>query len=174
VADATNTSSGARVSLRSARPEDEDFLRSVYSSTRAEELAVTGWDEATKAAFLAQQFRAQHDYYVANYEGAAFDVILVEGEPAGRLYTIRWSETLRVIDISLLPEQRGRGIGESLMRSVMDEAAATGATVTIHVEHQNRAMSLYRRLGFAPIEERGVYVLMEWRPGSTEGGTSAT
>jgi ribosomal protein S18 acetylase RimI-like enzyme len=164
VVDRPATSSGARVSLRPARPEDEDFLRRVYGSTRADELAVTGWDDATKQAFVAQQFRAQRDYYMANYEGASFDLILVDGEPAGRLYVIRWPETLRVIDISLLPEHRGRGIGEGLLRSLLDDAAAAGTTLTIHVERQNRAMTLYRRLGFEEIEERGVYVLMEWRP----------
>lgn len=140
------------------------FLSRVYASTREEELAVTGWDDATKKAFLEQQFRAQHDYYVANYEGASFDVILVDGEPAGRLYVMRGSETVRVIDISLLPGYRGRGIGEGLMRSVMDDAAGAGTSVTIHVERQNRAATLYRRLGFEELEERGVYLLMEWRP----------
>jgi ribosomal protein S18 acetylase RimI-like enzyme len=154
----------ARVALRAETAEDAGFLARLYASTRADELAVTGWDDATKEAFLAQQFRAQHDYYVANYEGASFDVILVGGKPAGRLYVMRSPDTFRVIDISLLPDHRGRGIGEGLMRSVIDEAGAAGTTVTLHVERHNRAITLYRRLGFEEIEDHGVYLLMEVRP----------
>lgn len=157
-------SSGACVSLRHARAEDEDFLRRVYSSTRMDELEPTGWDDATKAAFLTQQFSAQQAHYLANYEGATFDVILAAGDAVGRLYVARWDDEIRVMDISLLPEHRGRGIGAHLIRSLLAEAAVASKKVTIHVERQNRAVTLYRRLGFEDLEERGVYVLMEWRP----------
>ena len=152
------------VVLRPVTPGDMDFLARVYASTRAEELAVTGWDDATTDAFLAQQFRAQDDYYRAAYEGATYDVVLVNGEPAGRLYVARWPDEIRVMDISLLPEHRGKGVGEGLMRELMDEAAAGAKPVRIHVERHNPAMTLYRRLGFEDVEDRGVYLLMQWRP----------
>ena len=152
------------ISLRPALPEDRDFLGRVYASTRTEELAVTGWDDATKDAFLAQQFNAQDDYYRATYENASYDVILVDGEPAGRLYVARWADEIRLMDISLLPECRGRGIGEQLIRALLDEARAAGKPVTIHVERGNRALSLYRRLGFGMIADKGVYLLIECRP----------
>jgi ribosomal protein S18 acetylase RimI-like enzyme len=154
----------AGVSLRPVRPEDQDFLRRVYASTRADELAVTGWDNATMAAFIAHQFAAQHDHYMSNYDGASYDVILVDGEPAGRLYVARWAEEIRVMDIALLPAHRGRKIGGRLLASLLAEAAASNRKVSVHVERDNPAMTLYRRLGFEPVEERGVYVLMEWSP----------
>jgi ribosomal protein S18 acetylase RimI-like enzyme len=161
---------GAMVSLRPVEPDDMEFVARVYASTRAEELAPTGWDEATTNAFLSQQFRAQHDYYLENYENASYDVVLVDGEPAGRLYVARWPEEVRVMDISLLPAHRGRGAGERLLRALMDEAARAGKKVSVHVERQNRALELYRRLGFEEVEDRGVYVLMEWRaPGRPTG-----
>lgn len=168
--DPTEAGPGSAVSLRAATPEDMEFLSRVYAGTRDEELAVTGWDEATKQGFLSQQFRAQHDYYRANYEDTSWDVVLVDGEPAGRLYVARWPETIRIVDISLLPEYRGRGIGERLIKPLLEEAAAAGKSVTIHVEHQNRAMTLYRRLGFQTVQDRGVYALMEWRPEARSAG----
>jgi ribosomal protein S18 acetylase RimI-like enzyme len=152
------------VSLRPVARGDEEFLLRVYSSTRAEELAVTGWDDATRRAFLAQQFRAQDHHYRTNYEHASLDVILVDGEAAGRLYVARWAEEIRVMDIALLPEYRGRGIGEGLLTDLLGEAARARKAVTIHVERENRAMTLYRRLGFEEVDEHGVYVLMEARP----------
>ena len=50
------------------------------------------------------------------------------------------------------------------MRALLDEAAAAGKPVRIHVEQFNRAMTLYLRLGFTPIAEQGVHILMEWSP----------
>ena len=69
------------------------------------------------------------------------------------------------MDIALLPEHRGAGIGSAVLRGLLAEAAAAGKPVRIHVERLNPARRLYERLGFAPIEDKGVYYLMEWRPG---------
>jgi hypothetical protein len=51
---------------------------------------------------------------------------------------------------------------EALLRDLMDEAAAAGKAVSIHVEKYNPAMRLYRRLGFTVDEDKGVYDLMRW------------
>ena len=155
---------GESVSLRPALPEDEDFLRRVYGSTRVEELAVTGWDDAAKDAFIAHQFDAQQKHYLANYEGASYDVVLVDEQPAGRLYVARWPEEIRVMDIALLPNYRGRGVGSRLLRELLDEADRTGKAVSIHVERNNSALSLYRRLGFEEAGDRGVYLLLRRPP----------
>ena len=152
------------VTLRPALPADEPFLADVYASTRTEELAVTGWDDATKAAFLEQQFRAQHDYYRANYTGASYDVVLVDGERAGRLYVARWEDEFRVMDVALLPAFRRRGVGSVLMRRLLDEAAGEAKAVSIHVERDNPALVLYHRLGFELVEDRGVYLFLRCDP----------
>jgi ribosomal protein S18 acetylase RimI-like enzyme len=110
------------------------------------------------------QFQAQHVWYREHYEGAQFDLLLVDGAPAGRLYVHRREAEIRLMDIALMPEYRNSGIGSSLLRELMSEAEAAGKPLTIHVEKYNPAMSLYLRLGFKPIEDRGPYDLMEWRP----------
>ena len=76
----------------------------------------------------------------------------------------RWEREIRVVDVALVPEARGRGIGTALLRDLLAEGERTGRTVSIHVERFNRALRLYRRLGFREIEENGPYFLMEWRP----------
>lgn len=150
--------------LRTIRAEDRDFLLRVYASTRAEELALTDWDEAQKRAFLAQQFEAQHHHYQTHYRGARFDLILLDSEPIGRLYVARWKEEIRIMDIALLPEYRNGGIGSGLLRELLEEAAATSRRLTIHVERYNPALRLYRRLGFDPVGETGVYLLLALSP----------
>jgi ribosomal protein S18 acetylase RimI-like enzyme len=91
-------------------------------------------------------------------------VILENDAPIGRLYLHRRPEDLRIMDIALLPEHRGRGIGGLLIGELLDEARAAGHSVSIHVEIYNPAMRLYERLGFKQIDTYGVYHLMEWRP----------
>ena len=153
------------VTFRPITPDDMEFLLRVYHSTREEELAmVLDWTAEQKDAFVQQQFNAQHVWYQDHYDGAQFDVILVDGVPAGRLYVHRRSREIRLVDITLLPEFRKGGIGTSLLRELLAEGEAAGKPVTIHVEVFNPAMRLYERLGFRPIEERGPYRLMEWRP----------
>src|SRR5439155_13681319 len=90
--------------LRPAGNDDLAFLVRVYASTRAEELVPVPWSDADKAAFVAMQFEAQHAAYRSAYPHAAFDVIEVGGEPAGRLYVDRRPADIRVIDIALVPE----------------------------------------------------------------------
>ena len=144
---------------------DLPFLKRVYAGTRSEELAQTPWSDAEKEAFVKMQFEAQHDFYQKQFPTASYQIIEKEGEAIGRFYLDRRPDELRVIDIALLPEERGAGIGGRLMRDVLDEAALTGKPVRIHVERNNPAMKLYDRLGFRKVEDQGVYWLMEWSPG---------
>jgi ribosomal protein S18 acetylase RimI-like enzyme len=159
------------ISLRPARPSDDGFLCALYASTRSGELALVDWSDAEKAVFVRQQFDAQTRHYRQHYPTATQDLILVDDEPAGRLYVVRWPSEIRVVDIALLPEHHGKGIGGKLLRDVQTEGAASGRCVTIHVERFNRAQRLYDRLGFVPVEDAGpVYVLMRWTP---EAGTGS-
>lgn len=150
--------------LRPAGDGDRAFLAEVYASTRADELAMVPWSDEQKAAFLAHQFEAQDTHYRAHYDGAAFDVIEVDGERAGRLYVHRGAREIRIVDIALAPAFRGRGLGTGLLRALIAEADGGGRTLSIHVEMNNRARRLYERLGFRPVGEHGPYVLMNRPP----------
>jgi ribosomal protein S18 acetylase RimI-like enzyme len=122
---------------------------------------VVPWDDAQKDAFLRQQFEAQDAWWRENYAQASFDVVVVDGEPAGRLYVHRGESEIRIVDIALLPEYRGREIGTGLLGDLLAEADAAGKSVTIHVERLNPALVLYERLGFALAEDKGVYLFLE-------------
>jgi ribosomal protein S18 acetylase RimI-like enzyme len=150
-------------SLRPITQADVSFLARVYASSRAEELAITGWPDEVKADFCRRQFDAQSAYYAQNYPGASFQIIERDGWPIGRLYVDRWEKEIRIVDITLLPEARGSGIGTKLLRDLQEESRAAGKSLTIHVERFNRALGLYQRLGFQQIEDKGVYLLMEWK-----------
>ncbi|MBC8162712.1 MAG: GNAT family N-acetyltransferase [Roseiflexaceae bacterium] len=155
---------GRTITTRPITPADEPALLEIYASTRAEELAQVDWSAEQKQPFVAQQFAAQHAHYQQYYPGAAFLLIEVDGVTAGRLYLAHWPRELRIIDISLLPEQRNQGLGSAFLRAILAEGARLGLPVSIHVERFNPALRLYQRLGFAIREDKGVYLLMECQP----------
>lgn len=146
--------------------EDEAFLRELYASTRADELVQVPWTAEQKAQFCTMQFYAQHQHYETHSPLASRHVIERAGVGVGRLYVERTPEKIHIVDISLLPEHRGAGIGTQLLRELQQEAASAGVPLTIHVEKFNPALRLYQRLGFVLKEDKGaVYILMEWRAG---------
>ncbi len=148
--------------LRPATPADEPFEFVVYASTRAEELAVTGWDESQKHAFLSMQFRAQSVHYATHFPDATRDVIVVDGKLAGRLIVERAADHILIVDVALVPEFRGQGVGGSYVRLVQKEAASAALPVVIHVEKNNPALRLYNRLGFRAVSDLGIYLELKW------------
>jgi ribosomal protein S18 acetylase RimI-like enzyme len=150
------------VHLRPAIDADREFLLALYGSVRAEELAMVTWEEGQREAFVRMQFDAQDSEYRRINPNGTFDVIELQGRPVGRLYVDRRPTEIRIVDISLLPEFRGAGIGGGLLDELMREAAASGRRLTIHVEITNRAERLYSRLGFVEAARQGPYRRMEW------------
>jgi ribosomal protein S18 acetylase RimI-like enzyme len=151
------------VTLRPARPEDEPFLYQLYAGTRAAELAALDWSGAQREAFLSLQFRAQQAHY-AGYPNADPQIIVEVDRAIGRLLVSRLADEIRLVDIALLPQWQGRGIGAALIQQLLDEAERLGKPVRLHVEKSNPAQRLYRRLGFTPLADIGLYYLMEWQP----------
>ena len=157
---------GHEAVLRPATDDDYEELVRVYASTRAPELEqVTWWDDEQKLAFCRMQYDAQKTEYDSHYPEARYDVILLEGRTAGRLWVSRDDEEIRLLDIVVLPWAQRRGVGTALVRSLIDEARATGKRLRHMVFIENGgARRLYERLGFKVFEEvGGAYLHMEWR-----------
>jgi ribosomal protein S18 acetylase RimI-like enzyme len=153
--------------LRPETDADTPFLMRLYASTREQELAAVPWSAEQKQGFLSSQFQAQRLHYRSYFPGCVFDVIEQRGEPAGRLYLDVLRTQLHIIDIVLLPDWRGRGIGTAIIEALQAAARSSGKGVGIMVEKFNPALRLYRRLGFADITDHEVYLEMEWLPDET-------
>jgi ribosomal protein S18 acetylase RimI-like enzyme len=151
------------LSLQSVRSEDEDFLFRLYASTRQEEMSTWGWDAAQQDVFLRLQFRAQRQGYAADYADADHQVILANAEPVGRLMVHRTEKEVRLVDISVLPEYRNRGMGAALIHDLM-ATQASRKPLCLQVAKGNRAARLYERLGFLKTGEDEIYYHMWWDP----------
>lgn len=158
-----------KVSLRPISDTDLPLLQFIYASTRERELQQVPWSDEQKNAFVLMQFNAQHRHYQTHFSDGRFDLILLGDEPVGRLYVGRWPFEISVIDISLLPEWRGRGIGGRLLAELIHEADALGKRVSVHVEKFNPARHLYERLGFIKVEDLEVYDHMIRLPAARAG-----
>jgi RimJ/RimL family protein N-acetyltransferase len=152
-----------RITFRPEAEQDTDFVLRLYASTRQTEMDSVPWSAEEKERFVLQQFEAQRLHYRTYYSDSELLIILLDGRPVGRLYLHRTGNDLLIIDISLMPEVRGQGLGGMLLREIQDRAAAAGEVVSIHVEQFNPALHLYQRLGFVKVKSYGVYDLMEWR-----------
>jgi ribosomal protein S18 acetylase RimI-like enzyme len=150
-------------SLRPAQPSDETFLYELYCSTRIDEIAGLGWSAEQQKAFLNLQFNAQRQHYSLAYEGLDHKIVEIDSHPIGRIMIFRSDREFVLVDIALLPGNRGSGIGTSLICSLLAEAKQAGKPLVLHVESRNPAKHLYERVGFKVIEDSGVYLKMEWK-----------
>ncbi len=166
----TTSAAGGRVTLRPVAPEDYDFLLGVYASTRDAELSQVAWQPGQREAFLRMQFDAQAGEYGARFPDAEYNVILLDGRPAGRLWVGRDAGQIRLLDIALLPEAQNQGVGRFLLNNLIEEARASGKALRHMVFMLNPdAKRFYERLGFEVIEDLGAYMHMEWKT-KDEGG----
>lgn len=152
------------VHLRGLRADDLPWLRDLYATTREEEMAPVPWPAAHKRAFLDQQFEAQHRHYLQVYADADFLAVCDVRGQLGRLYLRRGAPDHLIVDVSLFPAARGRGLGTALILAAQQDAAAQGRGMTLHVLQQNpAARRLYERLGFVAGASAASYVRMDWR-----------
>jgi ribosomal protein S18 acetylase RimI-like enzyme len=152
------------IRFRPQNDADRPFLAMLYASTREAEMAVVPWDDEQKQKFVEWQFEAQSAHYREHYAEADFLVIEQDGTAIGRLYIDRGPLEIEIVDIALLPQYRGTGLGAGLLRDILREGEESGKPVTIYVEHFNPARHLYDRLGFQHVDTNGIYHLMKWTP----------
>jgi ribosomal protein S18 acetylase RimI-like enzyme len=163
---ATRPAPLAHITARRIAEHDLGFLRGLYASTRADEMAATHWPQEAQRQFLAQQFELQHWHYQAHFAGAEFLLLLWQGQPVGRLYWHAKGQggQATLVEISLLPAYRGRGVGSALLSVLAAQADLDGQSISLHVDPANPARRLYERFGFTAIAAPGGYLRMMRRP----------
>ena len=149
------------ISLRTCRASDQDFLFKLYASTRMHEIAPFGWPAAQQEAFLRMQFGAQQRWYESAFGNSEHQIVEQDGQPVGRLMVLREKGSALLVDISLLTEHRGQGIGGGLVRELIQQCARDGSTLKLQVLKTNPALRLYERLGFTRTGEDQMYLQME-------------
>ncbi|MFZ7089904.1 GNAT family N-acetyltransferase [Primorskyibacter sp. 2E233] len=153
-----------QVTFRSIQDSDRDFLFRLYASTREWEFELTKWTDADKQDFLERQFKTQDMAYRMSNLNATFCIIQMDGTDIGRLYVDRQDNCLRIIEFTLAPEWRGRGIGSDILRSLLNEAHGGKVPVRLSVMKNSPALALYLRHHFTRIADLPMHYELEWRP----------
>lgn len=149
--------------LRPAGEGDKALLASFYATTREEELRQVDWSIEQKKAFTDWQSQQQELHYATHYP-AAERLVVMHGEPIGRIYVDTTSREVRLMDVTLLPEHRNHGLGSRLMQQLLAYSDGLGRPASLHVEPFNPAKRMYERLGFRVVETRGLYEFMQRAP----------
>jgi ribosomal protein S18 acetylase RimI-like enzyme len=153
--------------LREAGEDDDEKLFSLFAASRDDLLAaISNLDDAQRETLLRHQFQAQRHQYRYQFPHAQRDLIIVQGEVIGQMLVAPMDGDLHLVDLSLLPEFRNRGIGNALLQDLLARAAGENKRVTLHVLQGNPAVRLYARLGFSRAGEQDIYWRMEWAPAS--------
>lgn len=154
----SGTQLSKQVRLEPVTPEDREFLLRVYECSREIELSMVQWDDATKRAFVEHQFDAQSEHYSSEYSDPRhFVVVLADsGEQVGRLWVSRGDSEIGILDVTVLSEYRGRGIGSTVVGSLVDEAQRDGKSVVVYVETFNPSQEFFARRDFIVESNEGI------------------
>lgn len=129
-------------------------------------MAQVPWSDAQKEAFLMMQFQAQSSHYQEYYPNSDHKIILLDDQAIGRLYLAYEDDRIEILDIALLPQHRGSGIGKRIIGELTHQAETAGLPLCIYVETFNPSVGIFERLGFSQKETDGVNIRFEWRPTS--------
>lgn len=153
------------VKLVKAEKNDEDFLAKVFFSARKVEFSMLGWGDEQLRSFLSMQYNFQKQSYCATVPDAENSIIWYGNKKAGRLLVDRNADEITLVDIALLEEFRGLGIGSEIILDLVNEAGKRNIPLRLHGAIRNEgALRLYKKLGFQITGTDQVNHSMEWRP----------
>jgi ribosomal protein S18 acetylase RimI-like enzyme len=154
------------LSLRPAAggPSEEAFLYLLFSSTRSPELRFIPLGEREREFLLQMQFRSMNATYRESFPKARYEIVELDRWPVGRIVTEVRPHCVHYVDIALLPDVQGMGIGGALLEAMLEEPRKLGLPARLKVLPYNfQALRLYRRLGFVKIADEAPHFLMEWQ-----------
>ncbi len=152
------------VSIRPATAQDRELLLRIYASTRARELALVPWDAAQKSLFLRRQFAFQDQHYRTQFPDAEYSIVVHNGEDAGRIFITRDESRIHVLEFTILPEHRGRGVATEIVRRLKEEARGKALPLTTYLDQLSDSQAWLEKRGFTRISDEGIHYLMRWTP----------
>jgi ribosomal protein S18 acetylase RimI-like enzyme len=150
--------------LRAAVEADAAFARALYASTR-DDLRQLPLPPAQLAQLIAMQQRVHEAGQRAVYPNAEVMILEHGGSAAGRAVLDTTGADWRLVELAVLPELRGRGLGAALLAALQERARAHGAGIGLAVLRTNAAaLRLYQRAGFVIDGGNELQQQMVWRP----------
>ena len=140
--------------IRIATPNDRNLIYTLKAeSVRPYVEKIWGWDENYQKKDFDSDF--------SNIE--QFHVIEIDNSFVGFVQYYFEFPYFEVVEIHLLPECRGKGIGSDILRYLQKVCVAQDRKIRIGCFKENhRAKQLYQKLGFVQTEETDTHFILEY------------
>jgi ribosomal protein S18 acetylase RimI-like enzyme len=113
---------------------------------------------------LELQYRAQAIDWNARFTESHHELVLLGGEPVGRIWVARTQRECRIVDLTLVPERRRTGLGSRLVAEVLLAADEAGVLTRLSVLRGNEpALAFWRCHGFVETHADALYLGLERR-----------
>lgn len=152
------------IALRDCGRDEDQLWKLIFFDSVRSHFDILNLPEEDLNRLLSGQYAAQTADYRSNYPKASNQIIVFDGADAGRVIWSTENGDLHLIDIVVLTEYRGKGIGGAVLNWFFEKSRNGQMPVRFCVEKGNRAMRLYERLGFRTVEDLNSHFQMEWRP----------
>lgn len=152
------------LSGRAAQANDTAFLEALYLASRPD-LGALPVPREVVAGIARHQRQLQTADYARRYPRLEDWVIEEGGLPVARLALARGEGTalLRVVDLSVAPQARRRGVARTLLRSLREAGQAQPQAIALRVRADNApARALYDGLGFTLLRDDGATLELAW------------
>jgi ribosomal protein S18 acetylase RimI-like enzyme len=131
-----------KISRRAATTKDIGFML---------ELRRTTMNGHLQAAGMCTSAESHMRRILLAFQSA--QVLEMAGKPVGILKVTRQGAVWELIQIQLVPDLQGHGIGSSLIEELLPEAERANASVRLSVLKSSPALRLYECLGFEAKDE---------------------
>jgi ribosomal protein S18 acetylase RimI-like enzyme len=162
------------VTTRPVGADDQAFIYRAFESSREAEFSLLGWPPEKVEELMRSQFELQTNGYSCTFPQADHLVIMLDGEPVGRVIVNESDVEIRMVDIAILTSFRRRGIGRSIVRMLMDVAEKARKPLRHQVYHgELDAIRFYFAMGYQVVESGEAAFKMEWQPASMKAESQA-
>jgi GNAT superfamily N-acetyltransferase len=143
-----------KIILRDATDKDTEFARKTHHAAYHDVIhkQFGSWDETIQDSFFCK-----------DWENTGFKIISYDGQPCGYTRMEYLPDMIEAHELVLLPEFQNKGIGTFMLNKLIEDAKRMNVPARLQVFSQNRAVELYKRVGFKQVDANDTHIIMEWR-----------
>ncbi len=144
-----------KITKRTAKVEDTEFARTVHHIAYHDVVVrqFGGWDEEKQNSFFKNDWN----------NGEGFEIILLDNIPCGYYSFEERENEIIGKELVLLPEFQGKGIGTNILTELIELSKVKNKVLKIGALKENKALELYRRLGFKDSEKNETHIELTFK-----------
>jgi GNAT superfamily N-acetyltransferase len=142
-----------KLTRKAATPSDTDFARNAHHRAYRDVIVrqFGSWDDIL-----------QDKFFDSDWRNSKFEILLCDDVPCGYTSIEEAADCIHIRELVLLPEYQARGIGSSILHETLERAKQRQIPVKLGTLHKNRALNLYKKLGFHECGSTETHTLMQW------------